>query len=132
MNRFLISIHKHKILFIYAELESNDYKIRKSLILENWVPVPVPKDNYCFLRCLSCNCDLYPNKDNSKSFNLNGKWDNSEDTISNMFESLKLSNEEFYKIEFENENKNQPNIILIGEEDEKKIYLKIFLKRLIN
>jgi len=120
MNSFLASIHKHQILLIYADLESNDYMVKNALMLENGVPYPVPKDNYCFLRCLSCNCDLYPNKDNSKSFNLNEEWDNSEDTVSIIPESLNLNNEEFYKIEFENENKNQPNIILIGEEDEKK------------
>lgn len=77
------------------------------LILENGVPIPLSEDNYCFLKCLSSDCDLYPNKDNSKSFDIKEELDNNEDIDSNMKENLNLSKVEFYKIDFNDEDKNE-------------------------
>ena len=62
----LISVHKHKFFFSYAQNKTvaGFFTLKKGMIF------PIPKDSYCFFRCKECNCDLYPNKVSEKIFQI--------------------------------------------------------------
>ena len=109
----LISVHKHKFFFSYAQNKNiaGFFNVKKGMIF------PIPKDSYCFFRCKECNCDLYPNKAEEKIFKIQ-KGQN-EDLI-HIFKKENndsdIYNVKYYKLFLDN-NENSDNIY-IGSKNE--------------
>ena len=82
--------------------------------LENGKIFPISKNSYCFLKCKTCDIDLYPNKEEEKTFPIK-KNENIEEYLNNCDDEFFIL--KYYKIS-KADNKEINENIYIGSKNE--------------
>jgi len=114
MSYELNSVHKHNIIFSYAESKNdkNNYEIKDILILKNGMLIYIPKNNFCFFKCYECNNLLLPRNDETISVQIEQLKDLNR--FQELKESLGTNTINYYKLS----NNDKSNKIFIGDEEE--------------